>query len=213
MQSFGRFNYYEILELKTSAPQHEISTAYDRAKSTYTGDNPAIYTIFSEGEARQLMAIIEEAYSVLGNKTLRQIYDQRLLGGKSNQEELTYDNILLASKHSLPESKIIDKKPDYQKNQEFETQIENQSDWTGEFLRRVREYKGFSLDRIHEITKINPSYLLAIENETIKSLPAPVFIRGYVVQLSRALMLDEKKVADSYMRLYKEKASKVRLTK
>ena len=57
-----RYNYYEILELNTNAAQHEISTAYERAKTTYSGDNPAIYTIFSENEARDLMNLIDEAF-------------------------------------------------------------------------------------------------------------------------------------------------------
>ena len=59
-------NYYEILELSTNAAQHEITTAYDRARKTYSGDNPAIYTIFSEKEARDLLKLIDEAYAVLG---------------------------------------------------------------------------------------------------------------------------------------------------
>jgi len=47
------FNYYEVLEVKPESPQHEITTAYERARSTYSGDNPAIYTIFSDQEARK----------------------------------------------------------------------------------------------------------------------------------------------------------------
>jgi cytoskeletal protein RodZ len=38
----------------------------------------------------------------------------------------------------------------------------------------------------------------------LANLPAQVFIRGYVVQISKLLGLDEKRVADSYMKLLKE---------
>ncbi|HWU41912.1 MAG TPA: hypothetical protein VN132_00700, partial [Bdellovibrio sp.] len=69
----ARYNYYELLELKADAPQHEVTTAYDRARHTYSGDNPAIYTIFSEHEAREFLVMIDEAYQILGNKILRNI--------------------------------------------------------------------------------------------------------------------------------------------
>ncbi|HRO66461.1 MAG TPA: DnaJ domain-containing protein, partial [Pseudobdellovibrionaceae bacterium] len=88
-----RYNYYEILELPANAAQHEITTAYERARTTYSGENPAIYTIFSEPEARELLTIIEEAYSVLGNKTLRNIYDQRLFAGQTGAQELSYQSL------------------------------------------------------------------------------------------------------------------------
>jgi cytoskeletal protein RodZ len=35
-------------------------------------------------------------------------------------------------------------------------------------------------------------------------LPAPVFVRGYIVQIARFLNLDDKYVADSYMKIYKK---------
>ena len=35
------------------------------------------------------------------------------------------------------------------------------------------------------------------------NLPAVVFVRGYVVQIAKAMGLDDKKVADSYMKNFK----------
>jgi cytoskeletal protein RodZ len=39
----------------------------------------------------------------------------------------------------------------------------------------------------------------------VKNLPASVFVRGYVIQMAKELGLNEKNVADSYMKLYKTK--------
>jgi len=206
MQALGRFNYYEVLELKSNAPQHEITAAYDRAKNTYTGENPALYTIFSEKEARELMVLIDEAYSILGNKTLRQIYDQRLLSGRSLPDELSYDSIMVASKSQLPENRQADKKPIYTRNELMEQKIKANTDWDGNFLKEIREYKGLTHNRLYDITKINPCYIQAIEEMNANNLPATVFVRGYVVQLAKALGLEEKKVADSYMSQFKAKA-------
>jgi len=203
MQATVRNNYYEILELPANAPQHEVTTAYDRARNTYSGDNPAIYTIFSEHEARELMALIEEAYSVLGNKTLRSIYDQRLLSGVAKASELTYEALVQASKQLFPESREPERKIAYKKDEAFEKEIAAREHWDGDFLKKVREYKNISTSQMHDITKINPYYITAIEANDPKNLPARVFVRGYIVQLAKALGLDDRKVADSYMKFFK----------
>ncbi len=203
MQDTSRSNYYEILELSANAPQHEVTLAYDRARSTYSGENPAIYTIFSLQEARELLGLIEEAYSVLGNKVLRNIYDQRLLNGLSSLNDLTYSSILEASKQMYPEAKSETPKITYKKDESFEKQIQLQTNWDGDFLAKVREYKQLTPQRLSEITKINSYYVTAVEKMDSQKLPAIVFVRGYVVQIAKALGLDDKKVADSYMQNFK----------
>ncbi|WP_413943664.1 helix-turn-helix domain-containing protein [Bdellovibrio sp. HCB-162] len=203
MEATSRYNYYEILELTANAPQHEVTTAYERARATYSGENPAIYTIFSEQEARQLLVLIEEAYQVLGNKILRNIYDQRLLSGRSSLNDLTYESILEASKQVFPEPKVEKPAAAYKKDEAFEKEIASRENWDGAFLKKVREYKQLSTQRLSEITKINSYYVTAVENMDPANLPAVVFVRGYVVQIAKALGLDDKKVADSYMKNFK----------
>lgn len=196
-------NFYEILELNTNSAQHEITTAYERAKNTYSGDNPAIYTIFSDQEARELLSMIEEAYSILGNKTLRNIYDQRLLGqSKINPEDLTYDSILNASRLIFQESKVDTKKVAFVRNEDFEKEIAECSEWNGDMIKKVREYKNITLERLSEIIKVNSYYIKAIEAMTPNNLPAPVFVRGYVLQMAKELGVNAKTVADSYMKNY-----------
>lgn len=203
MQATSRYNYYEILELTANAPQHEVTTAYERARSTYSGENPAIYTIFSEQEARELLVLIEEAYQVLGNKILRNIYDQRLLSGRASLNDLTYESILEASKQVFPEPKVEKPATSYKKDEAFEKEIATRENWDGAFLKKVREYKQLTTQRLSEITKINSYYVTAIESMESANLPAVVFVRGYVVQIAKALGLDDKKVADSYMKNFK----------
>lgn len=204
MQATSRYNYYEILELTANAPQHEVTAAYERARTTYSGENPAIYTIFSEKEARDLLVLIEEAYQVLGNKILRNIYDQRLLSGRASLNDLSYTSILEASKQVFPEEKPEKPTISYKKDEAFEKEIKSQENWDGAFLKKVREYKQISVAQLSEITKINNWYITAIENMEPKNLPAIVFVRGYVVQIAKTLSLDSKLVADSYMKYFKE---------
>ena len=196
-------NFYEILELSTNAAQHEITTAYERAKTTYSGDNPAIYTIFSDQEARELLSMIEEAYSILGNKTLRNIYDQRLLGqSKINPEDLTYDSILNASRLIFHQPPVDTKNAPFTRNEEMQKEISIGENWNGDMLKKVREYKNVTLEKLSEIIKVNSFYIKAIEAMTPNNLPAPVFVRGYVIQMAKELGLNGKLVADSYMKNY-----------
>lgn len=75
----------------------------------------------------------------------------------------------------------------------------------GEDLKAYREYKMMSVEKLSGITKINSYYIVAIENMNPDGLPAVVFVRGYVVQMAKALGLNEKIVADSYMKTFKNK--------
>jgi curved DNA-binding protein CbpA len=187
----------------TNAPQHEVTTAYERAKNTYSGDNPAIYTVFSDHEARELLKMIEEAYSVLGNKTLRNIYDQRLFAGNSSQGDLSYQALVTASRAHLPEFKAEEASASYKVDAAFEAKIKEEKNWTGSLLKAVREYKKISIQKMADKTKIKSFYVNAIESMTPEELPVEVFVRGYVVQISKELGLNDKLVADSYMKNFK----------
>lgn len=80
-------NYYEILEVAHDAPQNEVHRAYQKAKQTYSQDNPALYSMFSKDEARELVRMIEESYQVLGNQNSRREYDESLKSPSAKSEE------------------------------------------------------------------------------------------------------------------------------
>ncbi len=202
----NRTNYYEILEVKSDAAQHEVTLAYDKAKHTYSSGNPALATIFSESEARELLRMIEEAFSVLGNRTLRQIYDQRLLSKKNAGVDLSYESLLVASRALFPEAKAPTARSQAKKDPVFEEEISGAQTWDGDFLKKIREYRGFTIEKMSEITKVNSYYLIAIENMDPSKLPAIVFVRGYVLQVAKTLGLNTKSVADSYMKIYNTRA-------
>src|SRR5438045_2686451 len=71
-------SYYEILEIEPTASGRDVHTAYMRAKETYSPDSPALYTMFTPEEARELLKMIEEAFTVLSNQVKRQEYDLSL---------------------------------------------------------------------------------------------------------------------------------------
>jgi curved DNA-binding protein CbpA len=225
-------NFYEVLEVAPNAPQHEIHRAYQRAKETYSQDNPALYTMFSPQEAQELLRMIEEAYSVLGNHALRRTYDEALLRGESKAPQpvsITAEPASLASAHqALPDFGTPEKPDDFTVktrdvvgkstlaagmgrttlstftlDESLEKEIAEATEFDGAFLEKIRTYKGVSLERLSEATRVSRTYLSAVEKNDYKSLPAAVFVRGFVVQMARILGLNENKVAASYMKHFK----------
>jgi curved DNA-binding protein CbpA len=202
----SKYNYYEILEVSPQSHQTEVSQAYEKMKMTYGGDNPAIYTIFSEEEARAMLNLVEEAFSVLGNKALRSSYDEKLnLSSKdlSRPESTTVSTPKASYKNQDNAKRGPLYKPEYTVDESVESEIKSCSNWTGEQIRKVREYKGWTIETLAETTKISGYYINGIEKLEPSALPAPVFVRGYVSQICRVLQLDEKRVCDSFMKNFK----------
>lgn len=68
----------------------------------------------------------------------------------------------------------------------------------GEELKREREIRGISLKEISDATKISKRFLEAIERNDHKTLPAPVFTRGFVREYARYLGLSAEDVVNRY---------------
>src|SRR4051812_38517133 len=68
----------------------------------------------------------------------------------------------------------------------------------GEELRREREIRGISLKEIADATKISKRFLEALERNDHKTLPAPVFTRGFVRQYARYLGLSTEDIVNRY---------------
>src|SRR6266478_147140 len=68
----------------------------------------------------------------------------------------------------------------------------------GEELRREREIRGISLKEIADATKISKRFLEAIELNDHKTLPAPVFTRGFVREYARYLGLNSDEMVNRY---------------
>jgi curved DNA-binding protein CbpA len=241
MGSGGKPNYYELLEISPDVSQAEVAKAYQKAKQTYDIDNPALYSMFSPEEARELLKLIDEAYTVLGNGSNRRDYDQSLglavrpagqpanqpkqqssaknesAPKKSEQVAPTVTVVVPPQRNERDQSvqRVETKRPTSDSNtgktqlstytidKDTEAQISNISEFNGASLEKIRLYKNISLEKMSELTRISRTYLTAVEANDYKNLPAAVFVRGFIVQIARALGLDEKKVAASYMELFK----------
>ena len=71
-------------------------------------------------------------------------------------------------------------------------------DELGSLLREAREAKGLTLAEAQESTRINSSYLQALEEGRYDQLPTQVHVRGYLSNYAKYLMLDPKPLLDRY---------------
>jgi len=86
----------------------------------------------------------------------------------------------------------------------FQLEMDRETDWKGSFIRRVRELKKISLEELADYTKVSRTYLRAIENDEYNKLPAPVFLRGFLIQLCRKLHLPQDRVISAFLDRYKK---------
>lgn len=232
-------NYYEVLEIPANARSEEIYHSYQRAKSAYSSDSLALYSLMSPEECRNVLEMVEEAYSILSDPTKRKRYDEarglnrdfNLMSYNSlsdrvaplrseptithqvssassvlpsaeftlNSQATGSDN---ASSASTNVNKLVTQKRfalDYVINADFEKEIEEATEFTGDFLRKIREYKNLDLDRLSDMTKVSRMYLQGIELEDFGKLPAPVYVRGFVFQYAKCLKLKPEVVANAYV--------------
>lgn len=220
-----RKNYYEVLEVEPNANPQQIENAYIRSRNAYSGDSVALYSLMTKDECDSILGQIEEAYSVLGFPEKRREYD-RLRGFNQSglktpkmekihtvhsiedrpKDEIQYENFgsnLIEAKVS----KLTAQKKfglEYEENNEMEGKIRDCNDYSGIFLKSVREYKNVTIERMAEMTRISKTHITALENEDVSKLPADVYVRGYVYQYAKVLKLDPDRVATSYLLHFKK---------
>jgi curved DNA-binding protein CbpA len=82
---------------------------------------------------------------------------------------------------------------------DIEQTIKNEQFWTGPGIRRVREAKRITLEDLSDFTRISRTYLHALEEENYSKLPAVVYVRGFLQQVSRRLKLPGDLVTRQYL--------------
>ncbi|WP_156404244.1 helix-turn-helix domain-containing protein [Lactobacillus selangorensis] len=68
----------------------------------------------------------------------------------------------------------------------------------GEELRDARIKKGYTLDDLQQITKIQKRYLIAIEEEKFDELPGDFYVRAFIKQYADTVGLDGNELLEQY---------------
>jgi len=74
----------------------------------------------------------------------------------------------------------------------------------GRILRKFREKLGMGIHEMALSTKIHYKILVNIEKERFAKLPEPGYLRWYLMTYAKKLALDPKRVADEYMKRYRQ---------
>ena len=82
----------------------------------------------------------------------------------------------------------------------------------GTYLREARESLGIDLRNAAQQTRISMYYLKALEEQEFSKLPGEVFVKGFLKNYGRFLLLDEAEVMKKYIELKPQTASEGRDT-
>ena len=178
-------SHHDVLEVERGATDEEIRRAYKRMCAVFDPENVVTFGLFDEEGLEAARARIDEAYDVLLDPALRRPYELSVFPDAPEATVETTQKEIPSGE--LPPAPTIT--PD--------------TEFSGALLRAVRESQGTSLEQISERTKVGTNYLRCIEEEEYKTLPAPVYVRGFVTEFAKCLMLDPEQVSQSYLRRYK----------
>lgn len=200
-------NYYDVLDIPYNASSKMIESAYYSALSLYNSNNLANYSIISSNEIEKSRKLIEEAYLVLSSNEKRNLYDSHKNITHDSEREHSSSNVgnlkkegaYINNLEATEKFKLV-----YSFDNELELQIEQEEQYSGSFLKQIREYKNVSLDRMAKLTNILKSYLISIEEERFDLLPATVYARGFVFQYAKILKLNPDLVTKKYISRLKE---------
>jgi len=189
--------YYEVLEVGPTATPKEIQRAYEQAKETFDVDSLAIYSLFSEGEVKEIQEAIGEAYRILMDEESRRSYDQsqfQTVGGLPTEEPSRAQEVFEEKKPYLSFTGLS-----------FNTEGEV---YRGKALKQVRERMGVDPQTISMETKIPIKTLEWVEEEVFEKLPPLVYLKGFLKSYAQSLGLDPPKVIEEYTHFMEESRKK-----
>ena len=172
----ARGDLYSVLGLEPRASREQVERAYRFCLELYGEGSVATYSLLEPAEAEQQRLQVREAYEVLVDVERRRAYDE-------GQGFLPPDSPVLP--FPVP---ALARPP-----------AELPAVLTGADLRKIREARGMSLRHIAAVTKIGLRFLEYVEEDRFALLPAPVYLRGFLLEYARLVGIDPRRAADAYM--------------
>ncbi len=203
MKRIAEQSLYEILEIPRGATREEVARAYERARTLYAPGSLATYSLMAPEEAQLLGRRIEEAREVLLDPTLRASYDAGLAADPGRSPRAASTPVPPVIPALAPGQPAPGQPPAAEPPRPAPAPAPfahpDGAPWTGQVLRRARESRGLSIQALADRTKVTRHHLENVEADRYDRLPAPVYLRGILMSLSRELRLDGQKVARSYL--------------
>ena len=176
-------SYYQLLEIEPTASDEDIRRAHRLVRHLYGRDSVVGAGLWNREEIDALQRRFDEAYATLMDPARRRQYDLELFPDGIPASTRSWQ------RRGRPESLTPPRSA---------PAIAPDADLNGPFMRELRESMGIELREISERTKISTAYLGAIEGEEFERLPAPVYVRGFLVEYAKMLGLDVTRVLETY---------------
>ena len=184
---------YAALGIARTSSDEEVRRAYKRQREVYAPSSLAIASLLTEAELETEQARLDEAYDTLLDPVRRRAYDLSTFPEADEPDALAAK----ASRPALAAEQLM-------LQAELAREIGPDTEFTGALLRKVRESQGIDVAEISARTKIAKAHLVAIEEESFRALPAPVYVRGFVSELAKYLKLDPAQVQKTFLRRMRE---------
>ena len=188
-------DHYSVLGIGRASNEEEVRRAYKRQHAIYAADGLATSSLLDEAGLAAAQAQLDEAHDTLLDPVRRQAYDLSTF-----PEDPSPAAPAEAARPALAAEQLM-------LQSELAREIGPDTEFTGALLRKVRESQGIELVEISSRTKISRAHLSAIEEETWATLPAIVYVRGFVSEYAKYLRLDPAQVQRSYLRRMREKTT------
>ncbi len=179
-------SHHGVLEVEREASAELIRRSAKRLLSVFAEDAIWLGGLYADEDLRRLRAQIEEARDTLLDKSLRRDYERSLFDEHGVYEEP--GTAPTQKQSSMPPPPLITP----------------ETEFGGALIRAVRESQGITLRDVSETTRVALRYLQAIEDEDFESLPAAVYVRGFVSEFAKCLRLDGAQVSRTYLQRYSE---------
>ena len=197
-------NYYEILNVDSSASRLMIREAYLRLKNVYANGGDGLYGVAADTDLARHLNELEVAFTVLNDDSKRAEYDRKLVGGVGARgasdwnieaetwtpsgASLTGQEVIQTSRSTL---KVTRTHANGSHNNELQEKLtaamEDGDIGDGSILVRLREVAGVSQQEIQERTKISLEYIRGMENNRFDRLPQVVYVKGFMRSYLRYL--------------------------
>jgi len=211
-------NYYELMGLDRGCSTHDINNQYEKLKRIYYPENPMLRDLFEDEGLYIFNNLLEHIHRHLADFELRKEYDMEV-DSRTNSleesfpEEFSITDILRKyskTKRETSKPKLV-KKDIYGRDADkkhVETAEENDAPdsntifekyagdiISGEQLKAVREEVGLTLKAVTSSTKISSFVVTSIENNSFSSLPAEIYVKGFLKTYCKALGLNNDNTA------------------
>ena len=183
-----RWTLYDVLGISRGASDEEVRRAHKRQRELFSTGSLPLVSILDEVGLRAEQARIEEAHDTLLDPNRRRAYDLSVFPdleaeappNSGRPRGFTAEQLMLQA--------------------EIAREIQTATEFTGTFLRKVRESQSVELAEIAARTKISVTHLRAIEEEIYADMPAIVYARGFIREYAKVLKLDPAQVDRSYLK-------------